>query len=346
MTKRTIELAPLPSGPGAEYQLGSGKTGKISCKTFKGRIEVNWKVASYSSLISRQSIDLELPDHDLLRDSYNHPRDYFSEFSEPELGQVPAPGKENILSFPKGARAGVFFHNLFEHLDFNRDDTKQMENLITRKLQEYGFDAYWKKAILQMIDTVLCVPLIPDRKDFVLASLTAENRINEMAFFFPLNPIAPSDLVKLFTKNGGIHIKTGFPERLGKLTFSPVGGYMKGYIDMIFKHRERFYLVDWKSNDLGSDIEKYQTAFLAKTMDQAYYILQYHLYILALHQYLQLRVPGYSYQNNFGGVFYIFLRGVDHRKGRQYGIFHDLPSQDIIVALGHALIPGFQGPGR
>jgi exodeoxyribonuclease V beta subunit len=116
---------------------------------------------------------------------------------------------------------------------------------------------------------------------------------------------------------------------------------MKGYIDMIFKHRDRFYLVDWKSNYLGDHIEQYHPSSLALTMGEEYYILQYHLYTLALHQYLKMREPDYKYAKNFGGVFYIFLRGVDQHKSTQYGIFYDLPSQKLIFELGKALIPGF-----
>jgi exodeoxyribonuclease V beta subunit len=76
-------------------------------------------------------------------------------------------------------------------------------------------------------------------------------------------------------------------------------------------------------------------------MQENYYILQYHLYVLALSQYLRLRHPGFRYKSDFGGVFYIFIRGVDSRRGPHYGIFHDLPNAALINALGKALIPGF-----
>jgi exodeoxyribonuclease V beta subunit len=76
-------------------------------------------------------------------------------------------------------------------------------------------------------------------------------------------------------------------------------------------------------------------------MQDNYYTLQYHLYALALSQYLRLRNPGFQYESDFGGVFYIFIRGVDSRRGPQFGIFHDLPQPALINALGKALIPGF-----
>ena len=114
------------------------------------------------------------------------------------------------------------------------------------------------------------------------------------------------------------------------------------FVDMIFHHNGRFFLVDWKSNYLGSCIEDYRQGSLDASMQADFYILQYHLYVLAIHQYLRLRVPGYRYESHFGGVFYVFIRGVDLNKGPAYGIYSDLPSWDLIKALGKSLIPDFE----
>jgi len=68
------------------------------------------------------------------------------------------------------------------------------------------------------------------------------------------------------------------------------------------------------------------------------YILQYQLYCVALHQYLRHRLEGYSYDEHFGGVFYVYLRGVDPSKGAEYGIFRDRPDEENLVRLSEALI--------
>jgi exodeoxyribonuclease V beta subunit len=340
-SKGTIELNILPSGFDGEYAFDSIRKEKLSSRKFSGRVDRHWTILSYSALISKQTIDPELPDYDGFRETYRHQPESPPGFKGLQPGQPQPADKKSIFSFPKGTRAGIFFHDLLEQLDFTRKDSKSLDNLVVNKLNEHGFDLFWKTEILRMIDNLLLVPLISGNKDFFLASVTAQNRINEMEFYFPLNPIAPRDLKKLFAGQGDPHIETDFPDRLGKLTFTPTGGYMKGYIDMIFKHRDRFYLLDWKSNYLGDHIEEYHPSSLARTMGEEYYILQYHLYTLALHQYLKMRKPDYRYAKNFGGVFYIFLRGVDQHKSAQTGIFYDLPSQELIFGLGKALIPGF-----
>jgi exodeoxyribonuclease V beta subunit len=77
-------------------------------------------------------------------------------------------------------------------------------------------------------------------------------------------------------------------------------------------------------------------------MEANYYTLQYHLYTLALHQYLRYQQPDYRYEKDFGGVFYIFIRGVNALKGPEYGVFYDLPDPDLIDSLGQTLIPGYK----
>jgi exodeoxyribonuclease V beta subunit len=60
--------------------------------------------------------------------------------------------------------------------------------------------------------------------------------------------------------------------------------------------------------------------------------------VLALHHYLKKRLPDYRYRDHFGGVFYIFLRGVDPKAGDEFGIYRDLPGEDLVEALSLNLI--------
>jgi len=113
---------------------------------------------------------------------------------------------------------------------------------------------------------------------------------------------------------------------------------MRGFMDLVFQWQGRFYLVDWKSNFLGPKIEDYGRNALAHIMKQEFYILQYHIYLLALDQYLRLRMPDYTYEEHFGGVFYIFLRGVRPDAGPDFGIYRDVPSEELIHSLREGLI--------
>ena len=162
-----------------------------------------------------------------------------------------------------------------------------------------------------------------------------------MEFYFPVRSFSYQTIRKIFSESAGIDLPDTLPEQMEKLTFSPIKGFMKGFIDLVFQHQGRFYIVDWKSNYLGPNIEAYEREKLSHIMRDAFYLLQYQIYTLALHRYLGLRNPGYRYETDFGGVFYVFCRGVDPERSARYGIFHDRPSSGFIHELEKALIPDF-----
>ncbi|MEQ8163783.1 MAG: hypothetical protein ABRQ34_09685, partial [Smithellaceae bacterium] len=62
------------------------------------------------------------------------------------------------------------------------------------------------------------------------------------------------------------------------------------------------------------------------------------LYTVALNKYLQKRVKNFDYEKHFGGVFYIFLRGLNAEAGRENGIYFDLPDNALIQQLSTNLL--------
>ena len=303
------------------------------CRKFQGHIDTSWKILSYSSLISERDKESDLPDHDTLISAYPDANLITSEDIHIK--------EDHIFSFPKGAKTGIFFHDLLEHLDFACKESKKSEELISDKLQAYGFDLKWKNTVCQVIDNILSVPLIVNNTTLKLAFIENKNRINEMEFYYPIKKITPKKLVDLFSKFQGIDPIKHFPSQLENLTFSPSHGFMKGYIDLVFYADSKFYLIDWKSNFLGSDMENYKTRSLVDVMNHTFYTLQYHIYALALHQYLSHRYPEYTYENNFGGILYIFLRGVDKSLGTDYGIYTDFPNPDLLNNIGKMFMPNY-----
>src|SRR5690606_6470343 len=86
-------------------------------------------------------------------------------------------------------------------------------------------------------------------------------------------------------------------------------GFLRGFVDLVFEHDGRWYIVDWKSNHLGDGAARYGDAALAEAMRAHAYPLQASLYTLAVHRWLRRTLPNYDYERSFGGVFYVFLRG-------------------------------------
>ena len=229
-------------------------------------------------------------------------------------------------------------HDIFEHLDFTEKKDAPVEGLVDDKLKKYGFEPMWQEILCQMIQKVLAAPLSPKIKGLCLSRIRNQDRLTELEFYFPLKNISPDTLKKIFQTTPGTQISDTFPETMGRLQFAPTRGFMKGFMDLVFRFQDRFYLVDWKSNHLGNRVEDYGLKSLLPVMENEFYILQYHIYTLALDQYLRMRMPGYYYEDHFGGVFYVFLRGVDPEKGSDYGIYRDLPSPELIGALREALL--------
>jgi exodeoxyribonuclease V beta subunit len=336
-SKGRISLIPLPAASERSYSPPNEPAERLSCRNFWGNIDHTWKISSYSSLVSSQAADIDLPDYDSDPAAVRYS-------SLPLSGDAYLPEDrrfDNIFSFPGGARAGIFFHDLMEHIDFAVSSLKNIRKMVGRKLQEHGFEKEWQKTICSVIVDVLKAGLPPGRKEFSLSEISLSHRINEMEFYFPLNPIKPRTLQKVFKSESNYRLGSDYPRKSAKLDFAPSTGFMKGFIDMIFYRQGKFYLVDWKSNHLGSTLENYTPDSLQGVMMENFYILQYHLYTLALYRHLRQRKPDFDYETEFGGVFYIFFRGVAETPHGTYGVFEDRPPLSLINRLGETLIPGY-----
>ena len=253
-------------------------------------------------------------------------------------GKIPEEEPSGIFAFPRGARPGVLLHDIFENLDFAGKNGSSVKKLVGEKLRQYGFEMKWQETLCDMIGKVLAVPLLPGTNGLTLSSVTMKDRLSELEFYFPLEPITPKKLKEIFARHGDTGIPAEFPDRIEELNFQPARGFMKGFMDLVFQYQGRFYLVDWKSNLLGHRVPDYGPEAMAAEMGEQFYILQYHLYVIALSQYLKMRIPDYDYDRHFGGVFYIFLRGVDPESGPEYGVYRDRPKRELIDALCETLI--------
>ena len=325
-----VEVGPMPEAAGRAIPPPPAQAGVLTARSFLRNVERTFAIASFSSLIEEADRGAgeglaEMPDHD----------------GSASGRAVPEAEKPSgIFAFPRGTRAGKCLHAVFERLDFADAGRERIGGIVRDALAEYGYEPDWDDTLCDMITRVLDAPLDPER-GVRLSGLARGSCLHELSFTFPLRPLTPVKLGALFGRAG--YAGGGIPGRIGSLRFRPVEGFMKGYIDLVFRHDGRFYLVDWKSNHLGNRPEDYDAGALAAVMSEDLYVLQYHLYAVALHEYLKGRMAGYDYDRHFGGVFYVFLRGVEPAGRPEAGIFRDRPRRELIEALSEGLVAGSQG---
>jgi exodeoxyribonuclease V beta subunit len=327
-----IAVTEMPEGMGFPYSRAAAEKEFLVCRPFEGKIDISWKVTSFSYLISGRPQSTDLPDYDTpVADERSG---LFEDAGSGPGGTI----TEDILDFPRGTRSGTFLHALLEGLDFAERDNEIIRRTISGKLEEHGFDPRWETAVSRMFRNVTDCPLDTDAEPLKLSAVSQTDRINELGFYFPLKSITSKGLARLFGRYG-IGGDAGVDRQpLGRLHFNIISGYMRGFMDMVFLYRGRYFLVDWKSNFLGSRVSDYEQEALFKAMNDGFYFLQFHLYAVALHRYLSIRVPGYDFCRHFGGVYYLFLRGIDPAYGPAFGVYYDLPPQGRIEALCEGLI--------
>lgn len=291
------------------WQAPAATIPRLSARELQRRIADDWRVTSYSGLQQHGFSGGQ----DLL------PR---LDVDAAGVGEVVEEPQLTPHQFPRGAAPGTFLHSLFEELDFTQPVP---EGWMAEKLQLSGFDAQWAPVLTDWLGGVLKTRL--PGPDIALNQLAARDKQVEMAFYLPIAQLLTAErLDALIRQYDPLSADTP------PLDFRQVRGMLKGFIDLVFRHEGRYYLLDYKSNWLGEDREAYTRPAMEQAMRAHRYDLQYQLYSMALHRYLRHRLADYDYDRHFGGVIYLFLRGMDGQEGGQ-GIFTTRPVRPLIDGL-------------
>ncbi|MDL2269255.1 UvrD-helicase domain-containing protein [Desulfosarcina sp. OttesenSCG-928-A07] len=217
---------------------------------------------------------------------------------------------ETAAELPGGARMGSLFHYLFENMDFDRVMTGPKDilahaphaALVDDALARFRIDPMWRFQIAESVAAVLRTPIDLDGRTLVLGKLSPDQRQHEVAFFFPA------------------------PQGDGKAPYGHTT--IRGFMDLLFEWRGKFYIADWKSNRLA---DGYGTAAMEREMAEAGYDLQYQIYTVAALRWLKkVRGTRFDPERHFGGVLYFFIRGM--KPGSGEGVFHVPPERLLPLA--------------
>ena len=158
-----------------------------------------------------------------------------------------------------------------------------------------------------------------------LSEVQRQEELREMEFHFKAKQPSLENILKIIrSEEGALQIPK-----------NDIESYLTGFIDLIVRQNGKYYIVDYKSNYLGNSLADYSREHLKEEICNASYDLQYHLYTVALVKYLKSRMPDFNYEKDFGGVAYLFVRGM--RKGEDNGVWFHKPDEAVIQSLANEL---------
>ena len=297
------------------------KNDDLKATEFTGNIEQDWRITSFTSIEQahrRQNYFTESAGkkHAVFDDAKDYDSQNSIEISTALLNE----NESNILDLPRGKQVGTALHRHFENCYFS--DLANTEE-IDKLRQSLQLDETFTEPLQNWLQQISHTPL-SNEIGIALADLTNKDCIKEMPFY-----LAIREHFDVEAFNRALKAHHHLPSE--PLQFEQIQGMVRGSIDLVFRHNGKYYLVDYKSNFLGSTLADYNQEALKKEMLHSHYDWQYLIYTLALHRYLQSVVPDYDYARDFGGVFYLFLRGMNGEP--QSGVFYDRPSVELITEL-------------
>jgi len=172
-----------------------------------------------------------------------------------------------------------------------------------------------------LVGHTLAVPLPEGTR---LCDVPPHARLSEMEFHFALEATPVARLLALLHEHDLLRERHAFGNR------QRLEGLMTGKIDLVYEHDGRYFVLDYKSNRLPT----YDRDALGAAMDDSEYTLQALLYSLALHRWLRFRLgDAYDYDTHFGGIRYLFCRGLDAAREDSPGVHAWRPSRELIDGL-------------
>jgi exodeoxyribonuclease V beta subunit len=275
----------------------------------------------------------------------------FSQLAREDSGALAATGGAEDEAEPaplarsrfSGTRFGNALHGALERVHFGtwRDwrgeppPEGQLEAL-QEALRREGFasEADLDEGVPLLASLVSRTLNTPLPEGTVLATLPADALCVEMEFHFSLAPVAVPTLLALLHAHGVLTERRGFGAR------TRLEGLLTGRIDLVYASGGRYYVLDYKSNQLGD----YGAESTARAVRESEYDLQYLLYTLALHRWLRFRLgAAYDMGTHLGGVRYVFCRGLDPDAGVDSPGVHALRLPDALVLALDDLLAGAAG---
>jgi exodeoxyribonuclease V beta subunit len=289
----------------------------VEAQAFAGQFERNWAVGSFTSLTRHTVAPPTRPQEENL-------------LEEDEPGTVEALRVDDAPwhRFPRGATPGNFLHEQLEWMaqeGFGRIDEDDFIKRLHQRIKRAGWGNRVDDA-MAWLDALVTLPLPP--VGCALSDL--EEVLPEMEFWFPSQALDVGALDRLCRQRLlGDAPRPTLPER-------QLHGMLKGFTDLVFECRGRYWVLDYKSNALGPGDAAYTHPAMAAAMAGHRYDIQGAIYLLALHRLLRARLgERYDPREQLGGAVFLFLRGIGNEATR--GCYLIEPDMELLDGLDELL---------
>ncbi|QWP77771.1 exodeoxyribonuclease V subunit beta [Lysobacter sp. K5869] len=255
---------------------------------------------------------------------------------EPETAPAaPLPGDARF----GGSRFGNVVHNALERVDFGAwrewregdPAPPQQAEILASAMAKEGYAeaeiADGVELLTSLVGRTLVAPLPEGAR---LCEVPEPARRSEMEFHFALDAAPVDALLAALHAHGQVRERRAFGSR------RRLEGLMTGKIDLVYAHEGRYYVLDYKTNRLPG----FDAAQVERAMAESEYDLQSLIYTVALHRWLRFRLgEAYDYERDFGGVRYLFCRGLD-ASDPNAGLHAAKPPFALIEAMDAAFAGG------
>jgi exodeoxyribonuclease V beta subunit len=229
------------------------------------------------------------------------------------------------IDLPGGRRVGIFLHEAIEKLDFDsfgdvpdlqswmaRNDVRE---LFAKAMRRHGVDdPRWLDRGREIVFNTLTARVALG-ETMLERGLCRLKSIREMEFAYPI-----PERHHAFLADG--------PDG----AWSVGRGYIKGFIDLVFRRDNLMYFADWKGDLLPS----YDPAAVARHVE-SHYRLQARIYSVGVVRLLAIHNER-DYDSRFGGLLYVFLRGISCVGNGKNGFYFARPSWNEIVTYESELM--------
>ncbi|MBN8215860.1 MAG: UvrD-helicase domain-containing protein [Spirochaetes bacterium] len=270
-----------------------------------------WNLTSFSHLSDGEGGEKDHRDlpSSLPREATPHP-------------STPAEANGLMVDIPSSNHVGDLFHWILEHWDFKAEGSA-FTALVQEALSRHPIDLKLPDSetpvsrLLELLPAWKSVRLSGLAPQATLATAAQTPKWSELPFLIPIGEegLSGEALRGVFERHFNRDAREKeYAASLSELKIEPIQGMLGGFIDRLACEGGAWAVLDWKSNRLGKgNGEDYSHDALWESAAAHHYILQIHLYMVAVGRYLG-RFGGAALK----GAGLLYLRGL--KGGSDQGI--------------------------